>query len=224
MNSRGYAGNSPIGNHSAVSRWPARVTKPIGLWDAKLAVGHFAGTTVCRPWTTPSTSWINAWPLSPGRCPHAVPWNNPWVFDYDELWHHTLPLLDVLKSRYGHLPLTDLGGTYGWSVRNEDAGDYDHTERGTASASTWSSFQCGDPRSALPASRVPESQAAKPAPSTFVIRKNFARTGPGTTPSTGSADRSSSSARRGTQFWLPAPGPCECARGLRGSCRARKNL
>jgi hypothetical protein len=57
--------------------------------------------------------------------PAGHPLEQPLVFDYDGLWQHTLPLLDVLKSRYGHLPLTGLGGTYGWSVRDEEAGAYD---------------------------------------------------------------------------------------------------
>lgn len=52
------------------------------------------------------------------------PLEQPLVFDYSGLWNHTLPLLHVLKSRYGHLPLAGLGGTYGWSVRDSDAGAY----------------------------------------------------------------------------------------------------
>ena len=47
--------------------------------------------------------------------PHGL--EQPVVFDYDGLWQHTLPLLDVLRARYGHRRLQELGGSYGWAVR-----------------------------------------------------------------------------------------------------------
>lgn len=52
----------------------------------------------------------------------------PLRFDYAGLWQHTLPLLDVMGSRYGHLRLRNLGGSYGWSVRNSEAHAYERLQ------------------------------------------------------------------------------------------------
>ena len=48
----------------------------------------------------------------------------PLVFDYAGLWRHTLPLLEVMRSRYGHLPIGQLGGSYGSSVRPEQVAPF----------------------------------------------------------------------------------------------------
>ncbi|MGI9291941.1 MAG: cupin-like domain-containing protein [Gammaproteobacteria bacterium] len=48
----------------------------------------------------------------------------PCVFPYSDLWQHSEPLLDVLKSASGDTPLPELGGTYGWSVRYRQQEDY----------------------------------------------------------------------------------------------------
>jgi hypothetical protein len=48
----------------------------------------------------------------------------PLVFDYTGLWQHTLPLLEVLRSRYGDLPIGRLGGSYGSSVRPEQVAPF----------------------------------------------------------------------------------------------------
>ncbi|MDG1463269.1 MAG: hypothetical protein P8R04_06810, partial [Gammaproteobacteria bacterium] len=41
----------------------------------------------------------------------------PVVFPYDDLWCHSKPMLELLNSECGSLPLNSLGGTYGWPVR-----------------------------------------------------------------------------------------------------------
>jgi len=48
----------------------------------------------------------------------------PYVFPYRDLWQHSEPMLDVLKSVAGESPLHRLGGTYGWSVRYRQEEDY----------------------------------------------------------------------------------------------------
>lgn len=65
-------------------------------------------------------------PQAPGR-----PFEQPLVFDYAGLWRHAVPLLDVMRSHYGHLPLRALGGAYGWSVRNCEAGIYERLQMAT---------------------------------------------------------------------------------------------
>ena len=49
----------------------------------------------------------------------------PLVFNYSDLWQHKMPLLDMLRSRYGHRQLDSLGGSYGWSVRYRQVEDYE---------------------------------------------------------------------------------------------------
>ncbi len=48
----------------------------------------------------------------------------PAIFDYQDFWQHTLPMLDVIRARYGHLRVDQLGGSYGWSVRNDERHGY----------------------------------------------------------------------------------------------------
>src|SRR5210317_1567742 len=48
----------------------------------------------------------------------------PVVFNYSNLWRHEKPLLDVIKDTYGNRQLDTLGGSYGWSVRYQQAAEY----------------------------------------------------------------------------------------------------
>ena len=48
----------------------------------------------------------------------------PYVFPYQDLWQHSEPMLDMLKSISGDSPVGSLGGTYGWSVRYRQQEDY----------------------------------------------------------------------------------------------------
>lgn len=52
------------------------------------------------------------------------PLAEPIVFEYRELWQHDRPMLDELHAEAGHMPLDQLGGTYGWSVRYKQREDY----------------------------------------------------------------------------------------------------
>jgi len=59
-------------------------------------------------------------------CPNRITSSprRPYVFPYRDLWQHSEPLLDMLKSVSGDSPLHSLGGTYGWSVRYRQQEDY----------------------------------------------------------------------------------------------------
>ncbi len=63
--------------------------------------------------------------------PAARPLEQPLVFDYTGLWQHTLPMLDMLRARYGHLPVDQLGGSYGWSVRHTQSAAYERLQINT---------------------------------------------------------------------------------------------
>jgi hypothetical protein len=50
---------------------------------------------------------------------------HPFVFNYTELWQHPEPMLDMLRGLAGDMPLDQLGGVYGWSVRYRQRADYE---------------------------------------------------------------------------------------------------
>lgn len=56
-------------------------------------------------------------PAAPQLHPSSVPLDAPTRFQCDSVWRHPRPLLDVLASEHGHLPLDELAGTYGWCIR-----------------------------------------------------------------------------------------------------------
>ncbi len=52
------------------------------------------------------------------------PIDTPFAFDFDGLWQHADPLLDVMQRLYGERRVDSFGGSYGWSVRYRQQEDY----------------------------------------------------------------------------------------------------
>lgn len=93
----------------------------------------------------PIDARLAALPARPALATRGNPLEQPLLFDCPNLWQHAEPLLDVMLARYGRRPLRSLGGTYGWSVRDSEAGAYQQLQIDTVGEYI-DLFRAGTPR------------------------------------------------------------------------------
>jgi hypothetical protein len=82
--------------------------------------------------------------------PQATGWGwraptAPLAFRAASVWRHPDPFITAVRDRYGHLPLTSLGGTYSWTIRPANRAQFERAGL-TTLGEYLDRFESGDPR------------------------------------------------------------------------------